>query len=103
MGTSSEMSGQPRFPIPYDFKPNLSFVEALVAIAASLCRIILGCLLFAVWAVCTLQTWNAIHGGIWRAFALILAIVVFVVLFAALLIAISAAAKKLGPSPRRSL
>jgi hypothetical protein len=43
-----------RMPIPFTFKPRLPALEAFVEIFASLCRIFLGCLLFAAWGVLAL-------------------------------------------------
>ena len=92
-----ERSGYERFAIPYTFKPQLSFAEALVAVAASLLRIFLGSLLFAIWGTYSLLAWTAVRNYFWRAAALLPLFVLFLLSFVVLMLAISALARTLSP------
>jgi hypothetical protein len=57
-GAVSRPDVSERLPVPFTFKPRLSAFEAFVQIFASLCRIFLGCLLFAGWGVFALYLWG---------------------------------------------
>ena len=98
---SSKSVGEP-FAIPYMFNPNLSFSGALIAVALSLSRIFLGSLLFAVWGTGSLMAWSRIHNHFWRAMALAPLILLFLVSFAALMIAISTVVSWISPKNRIS-
>jgi hypothetical protein len=89
-----------RFAIPHTFNPTLTFPGALVATASWVARIILGSLLFAVWGVGSLMAWSSIHNHFWRAMALPPLILLFLVSFAALMIAITMVLRRI--SRRRS-
>jgi hypothetical protein len=80
--------GEP-FAIPYTFNPQFTFSGALIALVSSVSRICLGSLLFAVWGVGSLIALSRIHSQFWSAVALIPLILLFLVLFAVLMIAIS--------------
>lgn|SRR5215472_1022419 len=92
-----DRSAYERFAIPYTFKPQLSFVEALVAVATSLLRIFLGSLLFAIWGTYSLLAWTAVRNYFWRAAALLPLFVLFLLSFAMLMLAISALARTFSP------
>jgi len=89
-----------RFAIPYTFKPQLSFAEALVAVGGTLLRIFLGSLVFAIWGTYSLQAWAAIRSNVWRVAAVLPLFLLFLLSMAVLMIGISALVRTL--SPRRS-
>jgi hypothetical protein len=96
------LEGRPtleRFATPHTFNPALSIPEAMVAVAGAFSRIFLGSLLFAIYGVYSLVAWNAMS-FFWRAVTLPFFIVVFLVLFAALMIGISAAMNRVVPRQR---
>jgi hypothetical protein len=97
---ATDRSVYERFAIPYTFKPQLSFWEALVATIAAFFRILLGSLLFAFWGTYTLVVWNRIHSLFWRPVVLLPLILVFVVMFTWLMVAITALARILCPKPK---
>jgi len=86
-----------RFAIPYSFKPELSFAEATIAALGAFLRIFLGSILFGVYGWNALVMWNAIRSPFWRAAAIPAMVLVFLVLFALLMAAISALVRKLMP------
>jgi hypothetical protein len=92
-----ERSAYERFAIPYAFKPQLSFAEAVLAAAGSFLRIFLGSLLFAIWGTYSLETWAAIRSYFWRFAALLPLFVLFVLSFAVLMLAISALVRTFSP------
>jgi|HubBroStandDraft_6_1064221.scaffolds.fasta_scaffold589942_1 hypothetical protein len=75
--------------IPHTFNPSLTFFGALIAVVSSITRILLGCMLFAVWGVGASAAWSRIHNHILGSLAMILLILLFLALFASLMIAIS--------------
>ena len=79
-----------RFAIPFTFKPQLSFPEALVATAGALLRILLGSLLFAVWGTYSLVVWAAIRNPFWRISVQLPLFLLFLVSFSLLMQAIAA-------------
>jgi hypothetical protein len=79
-----------RFALPHDFKPRLSFGEALIAVVATLTRIFLGSLLFAVWGTYSFLAWSTIHNVFLRVMVLLPLLLLFLLFFALLMIAISA-------------
>jgi hypothetical protein len=81
-----------RLAIPFTFKPQLSFLEAVIAALAAFLRIFLGSLLFAVCGAYTLLAWSRIRNVIWRVAAMVPLTLMFLLLFAVLMLAISAAA-----------
>jgi hypothetical protein len=89
-----------RFAIPYTFKPQLSFGEAIVGVAAAFLRIFLGSLLFAVWGTYSLEAWSWIRNYVWRVAVVLPLFVLFLLSFTMLMLGISALARML--SPRRS-
>jgi len=89
-----------RFAVPHAFPPDLSFPEALIAVAAALSRIVLGSVLFAVWGVFSARAWSAIPSHFWRATAILPLALLFLMPFTALMVGISAAAKAISPKPR---
>jgi hypothetical protein len=76
-------------PIPHTFHPTLTFSGALIAMASWVSRIILGNILFAFWGAGSLMVWSRIHSYFWRALAVPPLILLFLVSFAALMIAIT--------------
>jgi hypothetical protein len=89
-----------RFAIPHAFTPNLSVSEAIVAALGAMTRIVLGSLLFAIWGVYSIRSFESIENHFWRAAVVAPLVLTFAVLFAALMIGISAVLKKV--SPKRS-
>ena len=83
-------SGHERFAIPFTFKPQLSFPEALVATAGALLRIFLGSLLFAVWGTYSLVVWAAIRDPFWRISVQLPLFLLFLISFFLLMLAIAA-------------
>jgi hypothetical protein len=83
-------SGHERCAIPFTFKPQLSFPEALVATAGALLRILLGSLLFAVWGTYSLVVWAAIRNPFWRISVQLPLFLLFLVSFSLLMQAIAA-------------
>jgi hypothetical protein len=79
-----------RFAIPFTFKPQLSFTEALIAAAGACLRIFLGSLLFAVWGTYSLVSWTAIRIPFWRICVLLLMFLLFLLSFALLMLGIAA-------------
>jgi hypothetical protein len=79
-----------RLAIPFTFKPQLSFSEALVATAGALLRIFLGSLLFAVWGTYSLVAWAAIRSPFWRISVQLPLFLLFLISFSMLMLAIAA-------------
>jgi hypothetical protein len=79
-----------RFALPHDFKPRLSFGEAVIAVACTITRIFLGSLLFAVWGTYSFMAWSTIRNLLLRAMVLLPLLLLFFLFFALLMIAISA-------------
>jgi hypothetical protein len=48
-GAGEDRSAYGRFAIPYTFKPQWSFLEAVMATAGAFLRVLLGCVAFSVW------------------------------------------------------
>src|SRR5215471_4361331 len=86
-----------RFAIPFAFKPRLSFFEAIVAVAATFLRLVLGCLLFAVWGTYSLLIWFDVPSLFFRVCILVPLFVVFLLALALMLLAIAAIVKALLP------
>jgi hypothetical protein len=85
-----------RFAIPYAFKPELGFSEALIGIGGAFLRILLGSLLFAIWGTSSLMAWAAIGSCFWRITALVLLFLLFLLSMAVLMLAISTLAQALS-------
>jgi hypothetical protein len=92
-----DRSSYERFAIPYSFKPQLSFSEAVISAGGAFLRILLGSLLFAVWGTYTLLAWSAIRNVFWRGAALLALISLFAVSFTLLMLAISALVRMFWP------
>lgn len=82
--TASRPGAPERLPVPFTFKPRLRAFEAFVQIFASLCRIFLGCLLFAAWGVFALYM-----RGVYGTLVVFPLILLFLVALALLMILIS--------------
>jgi hypothetical protein len=89
-----------RFPIPYTFQPRLGFIQALIGIASAFLRILLGSFLFAIWGTYSLVAWSVIGNYFWRAAALALLFLVFLLSLAAMLLVVSALARTVSPNVR---
>lgn len=98
---ATDRSVYERFAIPYTFKPQLSFWEAVIATVAAFFRIFLGSVLFAFWGAYTLVAWNRIQSNFWHLVVLLLLILLFVVLLVLLMLAITALARALSPKTKR--
>jgi hypothetical protein len=79
-----------RLVLPHDFKPRLSFGEAVIAVASTISRIFLGSLLFAVWGTYSFMAWTTIQNLFLRVLVLLPLLLLFFLFFALLMIAISA-------------
>ncbi len=79
-----------RLAIPFTFKPQLSFVEALIATVGAFLRVFLGSLLFAVWGAYGLVAWTKIRNPFLRVGAELPLFLLFLLSFALLTLAISA-------------
>ncbi len=86
-----------RFAIPFSFKPELSFGEAVIASLAAFARIFLGSILFGVYGWNALVKWSAIRSVFWKVVAVPPIVLGFVLLFTLLMAAISAMVRKLLP------
>jgi hypothetical protein len=88
--------GEP-FAVAHTFNPHFTFSGALIALVSSVSRIFLGSLLFAVWGVGSLMALSRIHNYFWTAVAVVPLILLFLALFAALMIAISTVVGWISP------
>lgn len=86
-----------RFAVPYVFRPHLSLAEAIVAAGFAFMRIAFGSLLFALCGTGMLMAWSQIPGPFWRVAAELPLFILFLCLFASLMLAISALARKRLP------
>lgn len=87
---AEDRSPYERFAIPFTFKPQLGLDEALIAAGAAFLRILFGSVLFAVWGVYSVLAWTSIRSLVWRAGALLLLFIVFLLAVALLMAAIAA-------------
>jgi hypothetical protein len=83
-------SAYERCAIPYTFKPQLSFLEALVAAAGAFLRVLLGCLSFAVWGTYSLFAWSMIRNPFWRIGVQLPLFLSFILSFVLIMLAIAA-------------
>jgi hypothetical protein len=90
-------TGFQRLPIPHTFNEGLGFPEAAIAVAQALLRILLGCLLFAMWGTLALWLWDAIRSPIWRGLVLAPVVAFFLLSLLAVMIAISIGVKAVTP------
>jgi hypothetical protein len=88
-----DRSAYERVRIPHAFKPRLSLFEAAIAVFGALIRILLGSLLFAVWGTWSLKIWTSVPQISLRVIILLPMLVLFLVVFALVMIAISAVAR----------
>jgi len=88
-----EGSAYERLAIPHTFQPRLSVAAAAVAAIMATLRIVLGCLLFAVWGAYTLVASGRIR-SLPRRVALMLASILLFLLLGTLLLAASAALER---------
>ncbi len=86
-----------RLTVPYSFKPELSFTEAIIGALGAFLRIFLGSILFGVYGWNAIVTWNGIRSPFWRGAAVVPMVLLFLLLFALLMAAISAMVRKLLP------
>ena len=82
-----------RLALPHSFKPRLSVWEACLAMFVAVVRIITGSLLFAFWGTYSLLAWSSIQNSALRVIVLLPLFLLFLLLFAFLMIAISAAVR----------
>jgi hypothetical protein len=85
-----DRSDHERLAIPFTFKPQLSFIDALISIAGALLRIFLGALLFAIWGAYSLAIWFTIRNTFLRVSLLLPLFLVFALSFVLLMLAIRA-------------
>ena len=92
-----------RFAIPFAFKPRLSVLEAAVAAIAMFLRIVLGCLLFAVWGAYSLLVWCYVDNVFWRFALLLPMLAAFLIALALLLLTITALTRVFIPTKSSSV
>jgi hypothetical protein len=85
-----------RVSLPYTFKPRLSLPEAMVAVFGALARIVLGCLLFAVWGSYTYFFWSTIPNYLWRLAVLLPLFAAFLLSLTVLLVLIAAGVRAIS-------
>ena len=86
-----------RLPVPFTFKPELSFGAAMIGALGAFLRIFLGSILFGVYGWNSMVAWNGIRSPYWRLAAIPAMVVVFLLLMALLMAAISALVRRLTP------
>ena len=59
-----------RFAIPHQFQPQLTVYGAVLAVAAALTQILLGCLIAALWGIRIWLTAASTHSMAWKGFAI---------------------------------
>jgi hypothetical protein len=79
-----------RLAVPFTFKPELRFSEALLGAVAAFLRILLGTILFAVWGALSLAAWSAPRSALLRLGLLLLLLLAFVLASALVLLGIGA-------------
>jgi hypothetical protein len=84
-----------RFAIPHTFAPRLSLLDAVVFSLTALARIFLGSLLFALWGVCALTAWTAIHNPLLRVLAVTPLVLAFLLTLALTMIGITLLGNKM--------
>lgn len=89
-------TGIQRLPVPHSFNEGLSLRDATFAVGQAALRIIMSCLLFAVWGTFTIRTWSALGDHFWRWPAMAFAVALFAGSFLLLMISISQLAKFAG-------
>ena len=89
-----------RFAIPFSFKPQLSFWEGVVGAAGAFLRVLLGCILFAVWGAYSLMFWSTIRSVWLRIGVLSSFLIAFLLSQALTMLAIAAVMRSV--LPRRS-
>ena len=92
---SAKRRAYERFAIPYTFKPQMSFPEAVIAALGAFLRILLGSLLFAFWGAYSLSLGSAIRNVFWRVAVLLPMFLLFLGLFALLMLAIGSLVRTL--------
>jgi hypothetical protein len=90
-------TGIQRLPIPHTFNDGLSFPEAAIAVAQALLRILLGCLLFAMWGTLALWLWDSIGSHFWWGVVLVPVLALFLSSMFALMVAITVLTKAVAP------
>lgn len=95
-----DRSAYERFAIPYTFKPQLSFLEAVVAAFGAFVRVVLGCLLFSVWGSYSLFAWSTIRSPFWRVGIQFPLFLCFVLSFLVVMLAIAALVRAASPRLR---
>ncbi len=89
-GDEEVRSKYERLAIPFTFKPQLSFLEAVIATAGAFSRVFLGSLLFAVWGTYSLVAWTRIHNPFLRVGVQLPLFLLFLFSFFLLMFAIAA-------------
>lgn len=87
-----------RFAIPFTFKPRLSVLEATVFAIVMFSRILVGCVLFAIWGTYSLLVWFDVENLLWR-FAILLGLLaMFLISLALMILATRALTRVLIPT-----
>lgn len=90
-------TGIQRLAIPHTFNDGLTFPGAIIAVAQAFLRILLGCLLFAMWGTLAMWLWANVPSLTLRLLVLVPVLVLFLSSFLALMIGISVATKAVHP------
>jgi hypothetical protein len=96
-GQTGTRTGIQRLAIPHSFNEGLGFPEAAIAVAQALLRILLGCLLFALWGTLAMWLWTTIGSHFWRGLVLIPVLALFLVSLLISMIGISVVTKAVTP------
>jgi hypothetical protein len=83
-----------RFAVPHTFKPQLTFLEAIISAGGALLRILLGSLLFAFYGWYSFVSWSAFDEMLWRVVVLIVLTAGFIGLFTLLMLSIASLVRK---------
>jgi len=94
--SAEDRSQHERLAIPHTFKPQLSFPEAVVATIGASLRLLLGCLLFAVWGTYSAFAWSTIRNPFLRIAVELPLLLCFLISFALLMLAIRALVKAIS-------
>ena len=92
-GVDAAVSPGQRFVIPFTFKPQLAFVQAVISAFGAFLRIFFGSLLFAVWGTYSLLLWTTVRNPFWRVAVLLPILVMFVATFTLLMLVINASVR----------
>lgn len=82
--------------IPHQFQPRLTLYEAFVAVTAATTRILLGCLIAALWGVRIWSAGASNHSTLWKSLSILALAGGMVVSLAILMFAVRALVRRLS-------